>query len=344
MECKFYGKRVQLPLAGEWFTCDHPKKPHGEHVCKCKQNTCSPNCSGFVLANVLSDDLPLEFAGQLRRVKINPSTLVKAPADAHFNSSIIRYNGRLLLGFRTGWEGANCHIAVLDERYNVAKIETLHQLKHPRASIGREDPRLFVYNDRLHIAYIGVSEHGTAQLYARLKNDYRVEEVFLPQYTMQKSWEKNWSFFDYEKELFAVYQGNPHCIIHVKGNKAYPFTEQPNNLPWFGGHIRGGAPPVRVGDYYYHWFHGYIEPGTVTRRYAIGLNIFEAKLPFKVVRQTEYPLLWADDRTKPSDQYASCVFPCGAILENGVWKISMGVHDRWTEIIDVDADWVEKQL
>src|SRR5690606_34380981 len=103
--------------------------------------------------------------------------------------------------------------AELDDGLKPLRTVVLPQLRHPRANYGREDPRLFVFRGRLHIAYIGVQGTGqgvaTHQMYARLTDDLRVEEVFHPEYAFRREWEKNWQFFEWENELFAVYSIAP---------------------------------------------------------------------------------------------------------------------------------------
>ena len=74
-------------------------------------------------------------------------------------------------------------------------------LDHPDAETSREDPRLFRYQGRPHVAFMGAAHGGQAptqnQLYARLSADgLGVEEVFHPHYPARQRWEKDWSFFD----------------------------------------------------------------------------------------------------------------------------------------------------
>lgn len=266
-----------------------------------------------------------------------------------FNSSLIRYKGRLLLCYRTGWAGARLHVAELNKDMVPVKVTTLNHLGHPRATVGQEDPRLFIFRDRLHVSFTGVERTKggvvTNVLYARLTDDFRVDEVFAPVYFGRRSWEKNWTFFEWENELFCIYSIAPHVILHVRGNQAYPFAETQTAFPWSGGHLRGGCSPVRVGDTFYHWFHGRIG-GWGGGTYNVGLYTFPAKPPFAIERMTPDPLMTADHSTKPPDQTwePAVVFPAGSVLERGEWSISMGVHDRFTDVAKWSAAEVDKLL
>src|SRR5215471_16661049 len=98
------------------------------------------------------------------------------------------------------------------------------ELYHQEAEYGREDPRLFFHRGHVHVAFTGVSAHDyslwTSILYARLDHNMRVEKVFSPQYDNRSWWEKNWQFFSYADELYAVYSYNPCQILEIDGDKA----------------------------------------------------------------------------------------------------------------------------
>jgi predicted GH43/DUF377 family glycosyl hydrolase len=283
------------------------------------------------------------------QAKVDPARLKPGEAGARFNASLFRYKGRLLMAYRTGWSGARVHIADMSEDYVPGPSVTLEDLVVPGAEYGQEDPRLFVHRGRLHVGYIGVEIrdfHGlrTNQLYAELTDDLRVAKVYRPDHPYRRpaEWEKNWVFFSHADQLYAVYKTMPHHVVRVDGERVTDVTVRSFRPPWSGGHMRGGAPPVLVGDTYYHWFHGRVD-GPVNR-YSIGVVTFDAAPPFAIRKMTPNPLMMAEMRTKPADQYAAVVFPCGAVLEDGVWRVSYGVHDRWTEIAEWDAAAVDAYL
>lgn len=273
--------------------------------------------------------------------RIDDGMLAPGAAGARFNASLFRRRGALLLAYRTGWDGARCHVARLDEAL-APRDTTPLDLSHPLAPVGQEDPRLFAHAGRLHVAFCGVERAGrrgvrTHQLYARLADDFRPEAVYAPAYDWRAGWEKNWGFFDHGGDLFAVYSIAPHVVLRIDGDRAEEVARSETRFPWAGGHLRGGAPPVRVGDEYVVWFHGAADPphpmcARGRRRYSVGVYGFEARPPFRVTRMTPGPLLWADPATCPADVWADVAFPCGAVLEGGRWLVSMGVHDRWVDV------------
>lgn len=230
------------------------------------------------------------------------------------------------LAWRTGWAGSEIWI----------NGRCMTDLRHERAGYGREDPRLFRFRDRPHLAFTGVDgQFGpTHQLYARLSPAAdKIERVWAPHYIGRREWEKNWQFFEHERELYAVYEIGPtHKILHVRGDRADLFAETPTRLNWSGGEMRGGAPPVRVGDVFYHWFHGARDVHG-RRRYNVGVYAFKAKPPFNVVGMTPDPILWADPRNCPPEIWADVVFPGGASYDpgSGLWTVTCGIHDRWFE-------------
>lgn len=340
-------QRLGLSHLKVWRECGKGFGPQ----CRCGNDRCNPSCSGYESPK---SSIPLPLSVQ----RIDSAALKLGRVGEAFNSSLFRFKGRLLLCYRTGWSGARLHVAELDKDMTPKKVTTLNGLGHPRATVGQEDPRLFEYQGRLHVSFTGVERSGggvvTNVLYARLTDDFRIEEVFAPNYFGRRSWEKNWVFFEWEGMLLAVYSIAPHVILHIRGNQAYPLAETNTAFPWSGGTLRGGCPPVRVGDTFYHWFHGrHGAEGDEQHKwhhskYTIGLYTFPARYPFAIERMTPDPILIADYETLPDDQKRSgnpaVVFPAGAILERGQWSISMGVHDRWTDVAKWDAAEVDKML
>lgn len=335
-ECIHVGKSAPPPegrdVRKRYYQCEAGKGV----VCACD---CGPKCDKY-RPDLQGQLLPLEPVA----VTTVAGGLAKGPAHARFNASIIRYKGDLILAYRTGWAGARVHLNRLDESFKPIGPPITLYLNTPKSEYGQEDPRLFVFHDRLHVSFTGVvSENGAVKtnvLYARLNDRLMTEEIFYPHFAQRMPWEKNWVFFERFGELFAVYSTSPHVVLHVVGTQAYPFTTTPNPFPWSGGHLRGGASPVRVGDHFYHFFHG---RGGVAE-YSLGVCVFEADPPFRIVRQTADPIYQSDPKTKPADQYIDTVFPCGAVLGGDKWHVSMGVHDRTTDVVTFSVSDVERAL
>ncbi len=265
-----------------------------------------------------------------------------------FNSSLMRFGAGYVFCFRNGWAGSDIYVAMLDKHFlptgQVKKLE----LWHEDASYGREDPRLFWFRGQLHVAYIGVVGRWgrvthTNVLYARLSPTFDVEAIFHPQYDQRNLWEKNWQFFDHDGQLYAIYSIAPHRILRIDGDQAEMVFNTPTPARWDGGEMRGGASPVLVDDEWWSFFHDRVSIRG-HRVYRAGVYTFDSKPPFRVRRIIPKPIMTANQATKPADQYASVVFPCGAVRNDDKWIVSCGIHDRWSELHAFGHDDLDGQM
>lgn len=269
-------------------------------------------------------------------VLFNQTNLCPEAPGLRFNPSILPWRDGYLFAFRNGWRGSDVFVVPMDAGRRPLGPAIKLELFHSDANYGREDPRLFVFRGRLHVAYSGVvggsQIRHTNVLYARIDEDLRVEQIYSPQFAGRNLWEKNWSFFEHAGRLYAVYSFAPHAVLAVDGDRAEVAYRTPTRAPWvLGTEIRGGASPVRVGDEWWCFFHSrYEEHGH--RIYVTGLYTFDAEPPFRVRRIIPGPIDVADPWTKPRDQYASVVWAGGAARAGGDWVIATGIHDRWSEL------------
>jgi FkbM family methyltransferase len=315
-------------------TCTGPKSLP-VHSCLAAPGICTP---GGVAAGVQSC-LHCRYKEVPFPIRFDEHTLCPGVPGKRFNTSIIDWGGYYVLAFRNGWRGSDVYITFLNRKFTPVGRAVKLDLSHPECAYGREDPRLFVFRGKLHVTFSGVvgtrRDRGTIKhttvLYARLSDTFKVERTFYPHFSNRNSWEKNWVFFEYGGELFATYSIAPHRILRIDGDRAEMVYETPTCVPWSGGEMRGGSSPVKIGDEFWHFFHDRIESGG-HRIYRTGLCTFDAKPPFRIRRLVTEPLLTANPATKPVDQYASVVFPCGAVRDGDNWVVSHGIHDRWTEL------------
>jgi predicted GH43/DUF377 family glycosyl hydrolase len=288
----------------------------------------------------------------VRTIAIGPEGLSRS--TVHYNCSLAEWRGKTLLAYRDKYWYSDLHIAELDADLRPLGTTPLHP-RHPLCQAGREDPRLFVHRGQLHCSFTGIQfadgQTLTHSMLCRLSEVLEVEETWCPEYEGRRfPMEKNWQFFTWQDELFAIYTIRPHVVLYLPhGRKAaYLFSEHAGPSPWAGGRLSGGAAPVLVDDEYYCWFHGSIEDSERGRRvYNIGLYTFEAKPPFRPRRITPVPLLMARAGDRPPSRphnWADVVFPCGALLRGKEWLVSYGLHDQWCRIIGWDAEAVETSL
>lgn len=275
-----------------------------------------------------------------------PDRIVRIGLPGHFNCSLLEHQGRLLLASRQGWLGAQVYLSELGADYQ-PRWTRLLDITHPRAPEGIEDPRLFLFNGRLHCAFTGLERDAPPrtlhQMVCRLDDQGRVEEVWLPEYAGRVDCEKNWQFFEHEGELYSVYTVAPHVVLRHRDRRAEKVARTLFPSPWAGYHLRGGAPPVRVGNEFYHFFHTRCDVGGRSE-YAIGVYTFAVGPPFTVQRVTRGPILLPDDHDRPAGQVLSVVFPCGVMLRRDQWVLSYGYHDRECRIAVFATDQIEQQL
>ncbi len=268
---------------------------------------------------------------------------------SHYNCSIIEWQGKTLLASRFGWNGSSVWLCELGPDYQPI-AGTLRDLgiTHAQAKRGVEDPRLFMFGGRLHIAVSGYDARqngGTSLILARFDDCLNIEAVWIPQYEKRRNWEKNWAFFESAGALHSVYeidQAGSHVVLRHDGDRATEAARTKHDYRWAGTAMRGGAPPVRVGGEMYHWFHSF----TINRRglviYGLGLYTFAATSPFQIVRRLPGVVLLADAQIPAWSK--SVLFPCGAILRDGQWVISYGQNDRECKLAFFDAREVEWRL
>lgn len=262
-----------------------------------------------------------------------------------FNASIIDDGDGFILAYRDGWENCEIHTIRLDRDFRpigepvLADMRTpWKRTKGPRpkwrcpgAEVGREDPRLFRFKGQLHVAFVGYDLSIASQCYARLNEDRTVAEAWQANVPERRKWEKNHSFFEHDGQLYAVYLSHPrHIVVKVEGDREIAMYDQPNTLPWDGGEIRGGAPPVRVGDVYWHFFHDRIDQPNGRFLYRTGLLEFDGKPPFATLRMVREPIQEADTTTQPlvDPNYCDVLFVGGAVRVGDDWILCSGEHDR----------------
>ncbi len=276
------------------------------------------------------------FAGPVKKlVKV----LIPGTPKA-FNPSIIDYGGKLLFCYRNQWSGSRLWVCEIDRETLQPKSAGVKlDLTHPRCRAGQEDPRLFVFRDRLHVQFSGVESASgkiiVNVMMAILTDDLKVQHVWQPKLEDRQEWEKNWQPFDCRRELYSVYHphiGGAHAVLYHNSDVVTRLEPQPWNPVWSGGDIRGGAAPVRVGDEYWCFFHSY-------PWYTMGLYTFDACPPFRPRRMMLDPLLSPDGGIgKP------VVFPGGAVKDGDRWLVAFGRNDQHAEIAVLDHAELESRL
>lgn len=228
-----------------------------------------------------------------------------------------------------------------------------------------EDPRCINVGEKPLISFCNFvtpfRQHYCHQGYGYMLNDFRITRPISIVYgnnredvTLGKGHEKNWTpFLTPENRLAFVYAMHPkHEVIMVEGSqvvKTYVSGEDWSQAHWLWGEPRGGSPPMLVGAHYYGFFHSSLyhrtlPDGSKRRRYYMGAYQFRAQPPYEITAMTNKPILTGSMHDRRNPGAPACVFPCGALLQNGVWFITLGVGDTACAWLELPHDELLKLL
>ena len=273
------------------------------------------------------------------------------PGVRNYNSGLVQMAGREFLATRRfNRDTWRCEIVINElvsgEAHHVRRLEL------PRA-MGREwheDARLFWHNGVLHMAYTEGQYWSmpwvAVQKVALLDDEWNVKLVVTIGYGENSlGQEKNWQFFSHRGKLFFVCSLTPHIVVELDATyqPCAVFTTEWAPLGIMGDFeekLRGGTPPVRVGEYYVTFPHFHTKHPERSRRYGFNACAFEARPPFQIVGLTE-PLVIgsAHDPTLPNLAYPHyhpiVVFPCGALHREGLWTVSAGINDSFDALFEI---------
>lgn len=241
---------------------------------------------------------------------------------------------------------------LLDDKTPVKGFKIKIPTSHPEEQF--EDPRAIYHNGKTYVSacnfvWYGKSWTGAHQVLACVGDDWHTIQRYDVAYgkngaglAQNTGHEKNWIWFFHNDRPHLIYFSVPHTVVEF-GNgfrieNEYK-TETPN-LDWQHGEIRGGTPPIRIGDEYWTFFHSstvwYNEhEKRESRRYHMGAYAFEAKPPFAITKITTMPLLSGSQHDRWAERKPLVVFPCGSTFREGKWFIVGGCNDLmafWVEI------------
>ncbi len=272
----------------------------------------------------------------------------------HFNCGLVRDNSNTLWLLARKWDKTNVpawHSSMnayrLDDKLNpVAQVELKsHKRDH---SEQHEDARVVWHNGAFWVSYCSWSRYGqysAKQIFAAFDPDWTFQRTIHPKYgknlLTDPGVEKNWIWFNHDGAWYFVYQFAPHIVVRV-GNEVPVAEHKTDTKPkWDYGEIRGGTPPVRVGDEYVSFFHSSLPWKNLQKRYYAGAYAFEAKPPFRITKMTSEPLLSGSDKDSRTLGGPPVIFPCGALLEKDKWLVTFGVNDEtcgWVKIPNKDLE------
>ena len=192
-----------------------------------------------------------------------------------FNPAIINYAEDLLMVYRVdfgrhkaSFRRAACAICRLDTDGHVIAGSVV-ALSDTIVDGGDNhyDPRFLIFRDRLFVHYNNNWDSKPNQIYlVELDPDtLHAQSAARPLLLdgPRQEIEKNWMLFDHDGELYAIYQIDPHIVLHLElGDHGPIFCRPVYSSQWDPssyvkryGTPRGGTPPVRAGEKYISIFH-----------------------------------------------------------------------------------------
>jgi len=298
---------------------------------------------GIALVQPTLNELPSQLLEPIFRHRVGNL----AVDQFQLNCGIIKYEGKTLLAYRKGWGNAEVWLAELDDNFDAISNVKLEVPATKYNELGSEDPRLFIHEGKLFLMFIGYTQatgkRATHILYSLISSNGAVVSTFLPYLSARGAWEKNWGFFSYRKELYAVYSIHPHIIIKVSDDRAWISTITSLVYPDYLGSPRSGSSPFLHNDEWYCFTHNCFRYGN-NRWYGMCCYTFENKPPFKPLRYADGFLMLPDKKDRPASHVPHVIFPNGAYLENNEWIVSYGYYDKYSEVVKFDAMQLEGVL
>ena len=280
-----------------------------------------------------------------------------------FNPSIIRWQNRLILVFRTYHpktkatdQIAICH---LNDEFDPIDKPQLIKFKSadPYCLFKRQDPRLIAVGERLYLAYNNViNDEVRRMVIAELLTDgqnYYVDHsecfVRFDGANPARS-EKNWVPFEYMGELHLAYSLVPHRILQpIFGtNSCASVANSLSGIKWNWGVLRGGTTALREGNEYLSFFHScksmstQHSKGKCIPHYFMGAYTFSAEPPFAITRISPRPIIGKNFYTGKAHKTwkpVCVVFPGGFISEEmHIWVLyGRQDHEIWVAKLDKEA-------
>jgi predicted GH43/DUF377 family glycosyl hydrolase len=211
---------------------------------------------------------------------------------------------------------------------------------------GIEDPRLFIFKGEEWVIAncLGSSSQPhpcvNAMCLFKLSSPQETFRILSPPDGVNPLQpQKNWAPFEWDGRLLCEYTLDPHDILEIDINTGLTekiFTGGTNNIDISKGHsLRGGAPPILIGDIYIGIGH---TRGPGNPDYYHFFYTFEAQPPFTIIKISKHFKL----ETSNLIQFVAGL----SLYENKIY-ISYGVSDRTNRIscynIDEIIDFINDQ-
>ena len=262
----------------------------------------------------------------------------------HYNGSIARHGKRVFMAYRVESFSAVSSVGLceLDSTFNVVADSMLNpSVTNPETQI--EDPHMASVGGKLVVVVSNVVRGFPQVCQQRLfeidPDDLAISSEIKASFGNVHGIEKNWTPFELpDGSLGMVYKQRPRMVINVETKQGWATPEAK-----FGpaeSSLSGRTGPLRVSEGHdLEFVGGHVKFQTRGTRYWFGAILFESKEPFKIVRATSEPLVWASEASPtifnplPRGGHPVCILPAGAMLDSGYVYVSCGVNDSYNVIL-----------
>lgn len=289
-----------------------------------------------------------------------------------FNPSIAKIDNGYLMAFRytpNRWIHPGLSyigLAPLDSSFNPTAKPQLLKVRLPYNKIlsQAEDPRLFVYKERIFIIYNDNVEKRNPTPGDR--RDMFIAEIFCENgnYTLsvprkliyeekyaKQLWQKNWLPFEYNGMLLFIYSISPHEILsfNFTTGSCYKYDITDMEFSWDWGQLRGSTPPILEGEEYLAFFHSSIVTSSAASFgcemyfYFMGAYTFSSTPPFQITKVSANPIMDNSFYT-PSSYYKRVIFPGGCVIDDSLIYIAYGKDDAEIWIATLDKAALKRSL
>jgi len=303
------------------------------------------------------------------------------------NPGMIEFGGEVWFCYRAGmrhWEPTDIVIGVMDRKKWLPK-KKFNKIKFPELGTRGytlEDPRLFIYDGRLHISAAIIKYDPATHEIKWIRQciiEYSTLELKIIQHSeIKQKAEKNWIFFNYDGELYCSYSifDQRHDVCRVVDNLAYPaYYTSYRCARWQRGNVMRGTSNLVLKDgLLWGVAHTSVDSDWWTTKYSRDLGLvasylsecshvvigkqrsrgtkaihfqgvfyaMNSKPPFGIVYMQRGGMLAVPDLKTSIGKHV--FYPSGLILDGDDWIVAAGINDFKTAILRVPHSKVMEYL
>lgn len=334
---------------------------HSDRLCRV-ESTSTPNRSLAVKNKIFSND------------ELIPFNWRADSENGHvwcFNPGLTRVNDQWLMVYRVVLSDQKRRLALclLDNDLQVIRGSVIGISDHiefgPKADYTEHvknwfaDPRIYWLAGKLFIYFNSgwhdpINHQFLCELDPKSLAPVTVARELILQGTRQKI-EKNWMLFGTDP-YFAVYSVSPHCVLQLDLKAEGDIRcERVSHIAWSGhehpsvSNLRGGAPPQFLNGHFYSFCH-FTQANSMGAEYHVAVYTFSAAFPFRPTRAPIHRLtlggsaVGRKSRPRLNPAVSEVIYPCGAVLHEGLWVISYGINDESCAVSALSRETVDQTM